>query len=165
MQRHYTGVGSRSTPPKILKLMTEIARQLGIMGYILRSGGAPAADLAFEKGSGGVYKQIYRAHHSTPQAEAMAEKYHPNWNACKTYVRKLHGRNAFQVLGSNLNEPSVFLICWTPDGCINHKNRCYATGGTGTAISIANDNGISIYNLQRKDHFEMWSKWTTPTPA
>jgi len=165
MQRHYTGVGSRSAPPEVLKLMTKIATKLAFMGYILRSGGAVGADTAFEKGVRVNNKHIYYANDSTVEAEAIAEQYHPAWNRCNAYVRKLHGRNAFQVISSNLNKPSEFLICWTPDGCTNHKNRCYATGGTGTAISIANAYNVSIYNLQRKDHFEIWSKWTNPMPA
>lgn len=43
----YTGIGSRQTPPEILKMMTKIATQLESKGWVLRSGGAEGADEAF----------------------------------------------------------------------------------------------------------------------
>lgn len=46
----YTGIGSRETPQEIQNLMFKIAQKLDSK-YILRSGGADGADLAFEKGS------------------------------------------------------------------------------------------------------------------
>ncbi len=46
----YAGVGSRETPDNVLVQMTKIATFLENKGFTLRSGGAPAADDAFEKG-------------------------------------------------------------------------------------------------------------------
>jgi hypothetical protein len=157
MARYYTGVGSRNTPANILDLMKDIAHHLQRSGYTLRSGGAKGADSSFENGAG-IDKQIFYANDTTPQAEAIAAQFHPAWNRCSEYARKLHGRNSFQVLGPNLNEPSELLICWTPDGCTTHNKRTIKTGGTGTAISIADAYGVKVYNLAVPD---VYTKWQT----
>lgn len=149
----YTGVGSRKTPPEILLIMEHISRALYKTGFVLRSGGAVGADLAFEAGAG-TRKSIYLAKHCTNEACAIAKKYHPVWDRLPLFSQKLHGRNAFQVLGGCLDEPSKFLVCWTPDGCTCHAERTIATGGTGTAISIASENGVPVFNLQRADHLQ-----------
>jgi len=154
--KYYTGVGSRSAPRDILDLMTNIASRLSQAGLTLRSGGAAGADKAFERGAAGV-ADIYRANHATWEAMEIAKKYHPRWQACSSYARKLHARNVFQVLGREMNEPSEFMICWTPYGCISHTDRSRFTGGTGTAISIAEAYGVPIFNLQRKAHRE-WAE-------
>lgn len=48
--KYYTGIGSRSTPPKVIDLMREVAFTLAKDGWTLRSGGAQGADQAFEDG-------------------------------------------------------------------------------------------------------------------
>jgi len=148
----YTGVGSRKTPKDIQNLMVSIAANLAAKGYTLRSGGADGADKAFEYGCGVGAKEIYLPNMATPEAMEIAAKYHGAWDKCSAYVRKLHGRNAFQVLGLDLKTPSKFLLCWTPDGCISHKIRSVRTGGTGTAISIADAYGIPVFNLKLTEH-------------
>ena len=161
--KYYTGVGSRKTPPQILTMMGFIALKLAKEGYILRSGGAEGADLAFEN-SAGANKQIFYANQANADAMEIAGKFHPAWNAIRRdgspvvgdYARKLHGRNSFQVLGANLNEPSQFLICWTPDACKSHTTRNKGTGGTGTAISIAEAYGTFIYNLANAEDYFFW---------
>lgn len=147
----YTGVGSRKTPAWALELMKKMAAKLSADGWVLRSGGADGADSAFEVGAGD-RKEIYRAHHCTPEAMAVAAKFHPAWHRCGAFARKLHGRNSFQVLGRDLNAPSAFLVCWTEDGCCRHADRSIRTGGTGTAISIADAHGVEILNLQNPSH-------------
>lgn len=151
--KYYTGVGSRKTPENIKTVMTALASKLELMGYILRSGGAEGADKAFENGvKNYLHKDIYLAKHCTPAAMEIAKKFHPAWGACSDYAKKLHGRNAFQVLGGGLECKSQFLMCWTPDGCISHKTRSIETGGTGTAISIADHYKIEIINLKIDSH-------------
>lgn len=44
----WTGIGSRETPLALLSKMTEVAEFLGKAGYVLHSGGAIGADMAFE---------------------------------------------------------------------------------------------------------------------
>ena len=80
------------------------------------------------------------------QAIDIAEAFHPNWDACSDAVRKLHGRNAQIVLGSVLNEPVEFVICWTPDG--------KASGGTGLAIRMAEGLDIPVFNLKNQSELE-----------
>jgi hypothetical protein len=155
MTKFYTGVGSRKTPADILNIMQKLAVKLCTDGWVLRSGGATGADSAFEKGviiEGRM--QIYHANMATSAAMEIASKFHPAWNRCSSFVRKLHGRNAFQVLGEKLNSPSKFLICWTEDGCLSHRNRSFSTGGTGTAISIADNYGVEVLNLAHNAHLE-----------
>lgn len=157
----YTGIGSRNTPPDILDIMFELAAKLASEGYVLRSGGAQGADDAFEQGAvtGGSPTDIFYAYDATPDAMAMAAKYHPAWGVCNSYAQKLHGRNSFQVLGRDLQTPFSFIVCWTPDGCIAHADRSRKTGGTDTAISIAAEHGIPIFNLQRPEHLDRILKY------
>jgi hypothetical protein len=150
MSKFYTGVGSRKTPKNILRIMVKLAERLSTEHWILRSGGAKGADSAFEAGS--AFSEIYYANNATQAAMEIARKFHPAWNKCSDYAKRLHGRNAFQVLGKNLNRPSDMLICWTPDGAYRHSMRSIRTGGTGTAISIADSYSVNIFNLANSDH-------------
>lgn len=144
--KYYTGVGSRQTPDFILSEMRKISYRLREEGFILRSGAAKGADKAFESGAG-YLKEIYFASDATEEAEQIAKQFHPAWNKLSNYAKKLHARNVFQVLGKDLNTPSRFVLCWTPDGCESHKQRSIKTGGTGTAISIADYHNIKVINL------------------
>lgn len=165
--RYYTGVGSRSTPPDILALMYKIAESLGYDGYVLRSGGARGADTAFENGADGFMWMSYRTdgfltseYHKKltynklawDEARSIASQVHPAWERCSDYAKQLHTRNVFQVLGRELNAPSEFLICYTPDGATCHEECTRDTGGTATAIRVASMHNIPIYNLARKEH-------------
>ena len=145
ISRCYTGVGSRKTPPEVMEQITGIAQWLSQKGMTLRSGGADGADTAFESGS--MSSDVFTHDLSTEAAEAIAARFHPAWNKLGDRAKKLHGRNAFQVLGGQLDKPSDFVICWTPDGCVTHSQRSIKTGGTGTAISIATFYGIPVFNL------------------
>lgn len=153
----YTGIGSRETPPEILKKMTEYARELSSLGYVLRSGGAPGADSAFELGA--IHKQIFLPwdgfngrkkddinYFVAPYRDDFVEKYHPKPSALSQAGRKLMSRNANQVLGYNFKNPTEFILCWTKDG--------KASGGTGFAIRMATDLGITVYNLKTVDFQE-----------
>lgn len=157
----YTGVGSRKTPADVIQLMHRIAAKAALSGYTLRSGGAEGADLAFERGCDSIKgnKEIYYANQATQTAMDIAARFHPAWNRCSDYAKKLHGRNAFQVLGLQLAVPSERLICWTPDGCISHSTRSIQTGGTGTAISIAEASGVMICNLAIPEHRKIMEDW------
>lgn len=148
--KFYTGIGSRKTPTPILMIMTQLALKLSKLGYVLRSGGAKGADTAFEKGAS--KKHIYIASDATQESMQLASKFHGAWHLCNEYIKRLHGRNAFQVLGSDLKTPSKFVVCWTPDGAVCHEDRSISTGGTGTAISIASHYGVKVFNLARPDH-------------
>lgn len=175
MSLFYTGVGSRQTPEAIQYLMAHTAFQLGKSGFTLRSGGAEGADAAFEHGArhGQLPAEIYRPLGSRAcvdwipqysadlwnQAMKMAEASHPAWDRCSPFARSLHARNCFQVMGHDLQSPSDFLLCWTPDGATTRRECSIRTGGTGTAIRIACMNGLQVFNLKREDHFQRIFDW------
>ena len=182
--KHYTGVGSRETPPEILELMTKVARMLARGQWTLRTGGAVGADQAFELGwvhdlqnAGKALAEIYLPwegyeKHSrdmmfgcnilpceeNPEkyliAEEMAAAVHPNWGACKQGARKLHTRNVYQVLGRNLKTPSKFLLAWT-----KLTKAGNPTGGTATAIRLAESYDIPCFNLAIPAHLARVQTW------
>jgi len=156
MAKFYTGIGSRKTPKAVLDIMARLATKLAEDGWTLRSGGASGADSAFEAGAveAGGSSEIYLEQHATTRSMEIASQFHPAWDRCSPYARRLHGRNAFQVLGINLNRPSRFVVCWTPDGAVTHSERVRETGGTGTAISIADHFHVPVFNLARPDHLK-----------
>lgn len=146
MTKFYAGIGSRTTPDDILKLMIDLAVALRCKGLWLRSGGADGADTAFENGAG-KDSIILRPKHATSEAIEIASQYHPAWHHCNDYVRKLHGRNAQIILGMNLDEPAEYVFCWTPKG--------NEVGGTALGIRIAKGYNIPVYNLAIADNVEM----------
>jgi len=168
MEKYYAGIGSRKTPQHILSIMHQIAETLGRQGWTLRSGGADGADKAFESGAQAVQApcEIYRPEHCTKESMEIACKFHPAWDRLSPYVKSLHGRNTMQIVGEingnvDLTKLSKFVICWTPDGVILHKNRTIQTGGTGTAISIADSFGVPVYNLARTEHLDRLKNFIT----
>ena len=158
MVKYYAGVGSRESPDFVCLAMTAIAKLLEADGYTLRSGGADGADLAFESGVERL-KDIYLAwkgfngsssalYGVCDAAIAMALTIHPS---PENLVKRekalyLHARNCYQVLGSDLETPSDFVICWTEDA----KKR----GGTRTAIVLAERNNIPVLNLGKCKTYE-----------
>lgn len=160
--KFYAGIGSRETPEHIQAIMTEIATLLERRKFVLRSGGAIGADLAFEKGvSSSSNKEIFKTDYyfingkkeyynkeDLSFADQMVKKYHPSKGKMKNiHAYKLHARNTFQIFGcGRLTSNSEFIICYTPDGA--EAKTTEDTGGTGQAIRIAYDYGIPIYNLK-----------------
>lgn len=135
--------------------MSSIAKSLSAADYILRSGHAHGADLAFERGSSkseiflpwdgfnGAHFDNETYFGYSENAITVAKLYHPNWPALSRAGRAFHTRNVHQVLGHDLHTPAEFVVCWTEDG----KD----SGGTGQAIRIARDKGIPVYNLFNPD--------------
>lgn len=141
--------------------MEQVAFALAKEGRILRSGCAPGADSAFEKGAreaGGTLELFlpwpnfedradavlgeHGRHSPAPWTFPIAEQFHPKWGALKPGGKRLHARNVHQILGPEEDsEWSRFVICWTGDG--------KASGGTGQAMRIAEHYEIPIFNLQR----------------
>lgn len=162
MTKHYTGVGSRSTPDHILEYFSDLARYLDQQGWTLRSGAADGADAAFEAGS--TRKEIYLPwkgfnQHGTgtvitgsrlSSAIAIAKEIHPCWYRLKDAPKKLHARNVFQVLGPDLKSPSKFLVCWTEGGV--------PVGGTRTAIMLAYENRIPVFNFGSAESDKVYSE-------
>jgi len=149
--KYYAGVGSRETPSFVLSLMKDIGAYMATHGYTLRSGAARGADRAFEQGCDTVQgpKEIFTAESDIPPAAfEMAKQVHPAWNRCSPYAKKLHARNCMQVLGPDLKTPVDFVVCWTKDGGY--------TGGTATAMRLADANNIPVFNLKFEKNKEQF---------
>lgn len=161
MNKYYAGIGSRETPLNILKQMINIAEHLDKLGYILRSGHADGADLAFEVGS--FHSEIWLPWRSfnekfkDPQQNYVviskddkeafdSLSFHPAGNKLPDSVRCLMARNYRQIIGRNNESNSEFVVCWTKDG----KD----TGGTGQALRIATHYNIPIYNLYFSEKYD-----------
>jgi len=153
-QRIYAGIGSRETPREICDLMVRIGERLASRNWLLRSGGADGADLAFETGSQlvpGARSQIFLpwpgfnksrsplSHPATDDMNSVAALFHPSWNYMNRSAQQLHARNVAQILDRDLNTPADAVLCWTRDG--------EPVGGTAQAIRIAEACGIPIINL------------------
>lgn len=168
----YAGIGSRRTPEPMLSLMQNLATWLAELGYVLRSGAADGADSAFYEGC-----TLAQVKEGDPKAEvwlpwegfndfkgkgcypsethyALAEEVHPAWERLTRGPRALHARNVGQVLGSDVNTPVSFVVCWTPDGCVDDASRTRDTGGTATAIVLASRRGIPVFNLAREGELD-----------
>ena len=156
----YAGVGSRETPADVLALMRLLAALLGRAGWVVRSGAADGADTAFEQGADdvGAPKEIYLPwagfnKHPSPlygasaKAFELASQFHPAWERLGRGPRSMHARNCSQVLGKELDSPSVLTVCWTPDGCESAATRRRTTGGTAMAIVLSEHFGVPVYNL------------------
>jgi len=157
----YAGIGSRLTP--ILCFMQEIAAALATRGLILRSGGPPGADVAFEKGCDMArgrkeiflpwkgFNRSFSPHFSPPkQAEELASYFHPRWNLCTPSMRKLHARNCQQVLGKNLDNPIDFLLFRAPE------RKGWVEPGSATAVLIARRMNIPTFNLWQEETLSLW---------
>lgn len=149
----YAGIGSRHTPPPILEIMTNLARDLDAKGWVLRSGGAEGADSAFEAGS--TNSEIYLPYkgfnnnksqrfHLPLQAIDSVAKFHPAPHRLGPAAKKLMARNWCQICG--YEDPPVlskFVVCWTDGGMLK--------GGTSQALRIAASFKIPIFNLFHSD--------------
>lgn len=148
----YAGIGSRLTPASTLELMERIAEVLAMRGLILRSGGAPGADMAFEQGchQANGKKEIFLPWKGfngncsslfppSKDAEELAALCHPNGKACTPVARKFHARNCQQVCGQHLDNPVGFVLFWA------HERDSVVRGGTATAVYLARQ-------LDVKDH-------------
>lgn len=149
----YAGIGSRKTPPQYCRVMTDIARQLSPTGWLLRSGAAAGADLAFERGA--VHKQIHLpwdgynntrengVTHIVPRPSVeiadVASRYHPAWERLTDTVKLLMCRNTTIVLGTDLASHAKMVVCWTEGGKL--------LGGTAHGIKIAHAFDIPVFNI------------------
>lgn len=154
-KRYYAGIGSRTAPLSVQNELTRIASSLEARGLILRSGGAEGADLAFERGiKNPDMKEIWLPWHKfngsqspfvlenpiPPEVESLSRSIYSRWDESSLSVKRLHARNAYQILGNDLNTPVEFVACWTPRPETD-------TGGTMFGVTLAKSRGIPVYNL------------------
>lgn len=137
-------------------------------GYCLRSGGAEGADLIAEKayalamskgfanekqieifhpwksfGSKNPLYNLYKIPKELGQEEILKEVLDPSHFQSLKKSRgafALHKRNVNQILGENLDSSVSCVICWTKSG--------KPEGGTATAIKLALNFNIPVYNTQ-----------------
>jgi len=170
MSKYFTMIGSRQTPENVCEALAELALTYTRKGWIGRSGGADGADTCLEDGSahptgnievylpwrsfngrssdGKTYFDV-SGWESSVEAHTMASELHPAWNRVSFGARKLHARNIYQILGKDLATPSDCVICYArPIG-----DKGYVSGGTATAVKIAIDKGIPVFNLWYRDSF------------
>lgn len=154
--KYYTGIGSRSTPQDVAQLMRDVATYLSSIGYTLRSGGADGADLAFQSGS--TDSEIFLPWPNFNNAKEgiicrhylaieLAKRFHPNYSNLSTGAKKLMHRNSHQLFGINMDTPSDFVICWTPNG--------NGGGGTGQALRIAKHYNIPIFDIGHYNNMDV----------
>ena len=153
--KYYTGIGSRNTPQNVAQLMRKIATYLSFFDYTLRSGGADGADSAFESGS--TNSEIFLPWSNFNNKEGivcshqlaieLAMRFHPHYSNLSIGAKKLMHRNSHQLFGVNMNTPSDFVICWTPNGKGN--------GGTGQALRIAKHYNIPIFDIGHYNNIDV----------
>lgn len=143
----YAGIGARSAPPAIQKVLTEVARRLEGLGYTLQTGDAKGADAAFAAGASN--KKVFTAKHATNQTRAIAREIHPNPQALSAFPLDLMARNTNQLFGANLDSPVDFVLVWTEDGAESTADRSMKTGGSGQAIDMAARKGIPVINVAK----------------
>lgn len=171
VSRYYAGIGSRETGPSRLVQIEQISAALASKGWILRSGGAEGADSAFEKGA--IQKEIFlpwRLFNNNPSelygkdlnwwgALRLTHRFHPAPHHLSGAALKLMSRNAFQVLGAQLDNPVEFVLCAAGGAKFDDKGQMYdCAGGTGQAVRIAYHYKIPIYNLNIPKHVQLFSE-------
>lgn len=170
---YYTGIGSRRTPNDIQAKMANLANLLASKEFNLYSGAAEGADKAFERGVANYYASntnetrilayifIPWEGFASPFASACMKYYVPDdskfdeaaeilegtgilpWFTNMAFgAKKLHARNVWQVLGFSPESRSSFVLYWTPGDPSGGP-----TGGTRTAVLLAQKNGIPTYHL------------------
>lgn len=167
--KFWTGVGSRTAPKIICEIATQFART---KDEICRSGAAERMDESFEAGAKnaeiylpwrGFMKHKTGLYDYTNEQIMFAE--YLVWKVYPVLVRnpthmQLFRRNVFQCVGLATcvedADPSKFLLCWTPDGCVDMASYKFGTtGGTGIAIMVAREFDIPVFNMRRKEHMKM----------
>lgn len=180
-QAFYTGIGSRETPKDICALQRRLAFILGTCGYALQSGGCPeGSDFAFLQGAlrakrfhqrhlriylswngmAGLYHDPEKGlldagtFSTHAQARQIAEQLHPAWERCGRGAKAHHTRNVFQILSDTLANPTAFVLCYAPP----QGSQGHVKGGTATAVKLALERGVPVYNLYHADVLDRCTK-------
>lgn len=177
----YTGIGARETPPEVLALMRAIGRRLALEGAVLRSGGSPGADAAFEEGCGDGPKEIYLPRpgfNGNPSLLALDDAWyarivaHAAWGVLRAALaresppvdldalpfetRLRYARDVPQVLGRDLASPSDLVLCWTPPAG--------PPEGTRIALYVARQYGVATANLNDAGERGRWARHVSARP-
>lgn len=158
MKRYYAGVGSRETPPHVLELMENIAKELEKNNFYASTGCASGADSAFRVGCSkprvytcrgpehGIDPSHYDNYWMTEHIikELLGES---RYNNMSSFAKLAHRRNCYQVLGDDLSTPVEFTLLYAKP----NKSGDVVLGGTVTAFKLSKCFDIPIFNFYHKD--------------
>lgn len=173
MYRAYCGIGSRDTPEWVRSFMRSTAGILFAKGWVLRSGGADGADLAFEHGLNREHsrgqvnrrlddaKEIYlpwpgflsskselhpKNYPFTQEEINVSAHFHPAWHNCSDAAKALHTRNMRQMVGLRaIHGGEQIPVKFVVCWTEGGKIK----GGTGQALRIAEYLKIPVINFGR----------------
>lgn len=153
-------IGSRETPPAVLRWMESAGAELVRTGHTVVSGNAPGADQAWARGgnsvdpakvelclpwayfessaivTGNVLRQLVLD--KFVDAWKLAQQLHPRWDRCSDGARRLLTRNVMIVQGS--------------DRVLGYLNRGKkGGGGTGFAFKIARHLDVKAYDVSEPE--------------
>lgn len=156
----YIGIGNLDTPYAVQGQIGNLAKKLEEMGYTLRSDGGQGGSEAFTKAvtnkeiiipwkkfngqEEGFFKTL-------PEANEIIRKFAPAFDTMKEAVQKILASKAHLVLGPDLTQPALFLVCWSSDGLEDGKKRTAKSGYIGTPVALASSNSIPVFNLKNPD--------------
>lgn len=177
--KYYSGIGSRSTPKDILKLMEDIAFKLAQKGYILRSGAAGGADTAFQSGA---MRYAWEQADSYSGIKSLGCIYIP-WKSFTKYED--HWKDWYHVLDNMTTKIQAYKLaerihpawekCSVGAKALHARNTfqilgpnlnnpssfliCWAQvdkhgnikGGTATAWNLAKAHGVPCFNLYNEE--------------
>jgi hypothetical protein len=167
----------------VSELIDDVAYKLCMMGYMLHSGRADNTDLKFEIGCQRAESQGGKGGHKiflpkdtfnwktrdgltylskkdiakdvADRARALTFELHPNPSKLDHFGLHAMDRNAYQVLGKDLNTPVDFVIICALNSVFDDKgNIIDCKGGTGQAVRIAAKYNIPVFNLLHPPHYE-----------
>lgn len=156
----YIGIGNPDTPFTTQQQITQLAAKLEGLGYTLRTDGGQGGSEAFAKGA--VTKEVIipwkkfngqdsKFCKNLPEATNIVRQFAPSFDTLKESVQAIIASKAHLVLGPDLTQPALFMVCWSADGTEDGKKRTAKTGYIGTPLSIAAANGIPVFNLKNAD--------------
>jgi hypothetical protein len=156
----YAGIGSRTITETEQKQIHKIAKSFAEKDYIVYSGNAEGADIAFQTGSQGkcvllvpwknFNKDKYDHSKSlakfdvgdTVDGNSSTDKFHPNPKSLSQGGRRMMSRNWHQIVGYDQYPKVSFVMCCADQD----ENGIF--GGTGQACRIAKSMNIPIFNIR-----------------
>lgn len=173
-------IGSRETPPEAIRVLEDTGECLCNIGIAVTSGDADGADKAGIRGAmrsswwpdigarvflpwNGIQypdgfkrwadNRIYfdaTKFENYEEARAIALKARGSFEGLKRGGIAMQTRNPYQILLDDLSTPVGFVVFWAkPIGKLGK-----VSGGTNTAVQIAIERGIPIYNLATDEGME-----------
>ncbi|QPB12418.1 hypothetical protein [Providencia phage PSTCR6] len=153
-----TLIGSREVPSNIAKYQKIIGKKLSSLGVQGFSGDAKGSDKNFllhysenlrtiikpEKAPNlkGFYSFDSFDQNIKDKARKIVEVFCPDLSSKSVIAQKLLTRNAFQVLGLDLESPTDAVLFYAPEDKYGNVK-----GGTRVAVRIARAKGIPTFNM------------------